>query len=78
VDCMGMCGACRVKVGGEMVLACCEGPEFDGHKVDFDDFRLRQNAFEEARSWQNSKYRFNPKKGGAGILTKLFSDIIGK
>ncbi|MCD4779278.1 MAG: sulfide/dihydroorotate dehydrogenase-like FAD/NAD-binding protein [Candidatus Omnitrophica bacterium] len=78
VDCMGMCGACRVKVGGEMVLACCDGPEFDGHKVDFDDFSLRQKAFEEAGTCQNSKSPFSRKNGGAGILTKLFSDIIEK
>ena len=35
VDCVGMCGSCRVKVGGKTVMACTDGPEFDGHKVDF-------------------------------------------
>ncbi len=36
LDGTGMCGACRVNVGGETKLACVDGPEFDGHKVDFD------------------------------------------
>ncbi len=45
VDCMGMCGSCRVKVGGRVVLACLDGPEFDGHKVDFDFLNIRMNAF---------------------------------
>jgi len=36
VDGTGMCGGCRVEVGGETKFACVEGPEFDGHKVDFD------------------------------------------
>ncbi len=36
LDGTGMCGACRVEVGGETKLACVDGPEFDGHKVDFD------------------------------------------
>jgi ferredoxin/flavodoxin---NADP+ reductase len=36
VDGTGMCGGCRVDVGGETKFACVDGPEFDGHKVDFD------------------------------------------
>ena len=35
VDATGMCGACRVTVGGETQFACVDGPEFDGHQVDF-------------------------------------------
>lgn len=45
VDCMGMCGSCRVKIGERIVLACLEGPEFDGHSVDFDFLKTRMNAF---------------------------------
>lgn len=45
VDCMGMCGSCRLKVGGKIVLACVQGPEFDGHQVDFEDLNIRLNAF---------------------------------
>jgi ferredoxin--NADP+ reductase len=41
VDGTGMCGACRVTVGGETRFACVEGPEFDGHQVDFDELMQR-------------------------------------
>jgi NAD(P)H-flavin reductase len=41
VDGTGMCGACRVTVGGETRFACVEGPEFDGHQVDFDELMTR-------------------------------------
>ena len=37
VDGTGMCGCCRVSVGGETKFACVDGPEFDGHKVDFEE-----------------------------------------
>jgi len=49
VDGTGMCGGCRVKIGGEVKFACVDGPDFDGHKVDFDDLmsRLRRYAREE-------------------------------
>lgn len=50
VDGTGMCGACRVSVGGETKFTCVEGPEFDGHLVDFDEAMRRQNM-----------YRNNPK-----------------
>jgi len=45
VDGMGMCGACRVTVGGEMKFGCVDGPEFDGHLVDFDGLIKRQRMF---------------------------------
>lgn len=49
VDGTGMCGGCRVKVGDDVKFACVDGPDFDGHKVDFDDMmrRLRRYAAEE-------------------------------
>lgn len=50
VDGTGMCGACRVTVDGKTRFTCVEGPEFDGHKVDFDEAMRRQNM-----------YRNNPK-----------------
>ena len=50
VDGTGMCGACRVTVGGETKFTCVDGPEFDAHKVDFDEAMRRQNM-----------YRNNPK-----------------
>lgn len=45
VDGTGMCGGCRVTVGGETKFVCVDGPEFDGHKVDFDNMILRLNAY---------------------------------
>lgn len=52
VDGTGMCGACRVTVGGEVKFACVDGPEFDGHKVDFDLAMKRQQMYktEEGRA----------------------------
>jgi ferredoxin--NADP+ reductase len=45
IDGTGMCGGCRVTVGGETKFVCVDGPEFDGHKVDFDNMMLRMKAF---------------------------------
>jgi len=45
IDGMGMCGVCRVTVGGKMLFACVDGPEFDGHQVDFDELISRQRLF---------------------------------
>jgi NAD(P)H-flavin reductase len=49
VDGTGMCGGCRVRVGEEVKFACVDGPDFDGHRVDFDDLmtRLRRYTHEE-------------------------------
>jgi len=47
IDGTGMCGGCRVTVGGETKFACVDGPEFDGHKVDFDELMLRLQAYAE-------------------------------
>ena len=47
VDGIGMCGACRVTVGGKTRFACVDGPEFDGHEVDFDELKLRLGAYRE-------------------------------
>ncbi len=44
IDGTGMCGGCRVSVGGETKFACVDGPDFDGHKVDFDEL-MRRNSF---------------------------------
>ncbi len=51
VDGTGMCGACRVTVGGEVRFTCVEGPEFDGHKVDFDE-AMRRLAKPDAKKYR--------------------------
>ena len=57
VDGTGMCGACRVTVGDEIKFACVDGPEFDGHKVDFDEAMKRQQLYktEEGRAFLKAK-----------------------
>jgi ferredoxin--NADP+ reductase len=45
VDGTGMCGGCRVSVGGKTKFACVDGPEFDGHEVDYDELMLRLQAY---------------------------------
>lgn len=48
VDGTGMCGACRITVGGKTKFVCVDGPEFDGHQVDFDEMLKRMGAFKKA------------------------------
>jgi NAD(P)H-flavin reductase len=59
VDGTGMCGGCRVKVGDRVKFACVDGPDFDGHQVDFDDLmarlgRYRATESEALERWQES------------------------
>lgn len=60
VDGTGMCGACRVSIGGETKFVCVDGPEFDAHLVDFDEMITRQGAYKDAeeeyyRNYKNCK-----------------------
>lgn len=57
VDGTGMCGACRVTVGGKVKFACVDGPEFDGHQVNFDEAMKRQQLYktEEGRAFLKEK-----------------------
>ena len=57
IDGTGMCGCCRVMVGGETRFVCVDGPEFDGHKVDFDNMMMRMNAFKAREQEDNHKCR---------------------
>ena len=50
VDGTGMCGGCRVMVDGEMKFACVDGPEFDGHNVNYDELMDRLNTYKEHES----------------------------
>ena len=56
VDGIGMCGACRVSVGGQTKFACVDGPEFDGHEVDFPELRRRLAAFQEQEKLSYDMY----------------------
>lgn len=63
VDGIGMCGACRVSVGGKTKFACVDGPEFDGHEVDFDELKRRLGAF---RREEDESFRIYRKEHGIG------------
>jgi ferredoxin--NADP+ reductase len=59
IDGTGMCGGCRVTVGGETKFACVDGPEFDAHQVDFDE-AIRRSAFykeQETKAYEAHKCR---------------------
>ena len=68
VDGTGMCGACRVQVGDEVKFACVDGPEFDGHLVDFDQAMKRQQMYktEEGRAMLKVTEGATHSHGGCG------------
>ncbi len=57
VDGTGMCGSCRVTVGGKMKFACVDGADFDGHLVNFDELALRQKRFEREEKAGMERFR---------------------
>lgn len=57
VDGTGMCGSCRVTVGGKMKFACVDGADFDGHLVNFDELQLRQKRFEREEKAALERFR---------------------
>lgn len=59
VDGTGMCGACRVTVGGKTCFTCVEGPEFDAHQVDFDEAMRRQNMYKGVPKTDPEKHKCN-------------------
>lgn len=56
VDGTGMCGGCRVNVGGEVKFVCVDGPEFDGHQVDFDNMMARLHSYDDIEHEKHSCY----------------------
>ncbi|MBQ5738036.1 MAG: sulfide/dihydroorotate dehydrogenase-like FAD/NAD-binding protein [Alistipes sp.] len=59
VDGTGMCGACRVSVGGKTLFTCVDGPEFDGHQVDFDEAMRRQAMYKNQERIANEEHKCN-------------------
>jgi len=59
VDGTGMCGGCRVKIGEVVKFACVDGPDFDGHQVDFDDLMVRLQRFKPTEREANEKFNEN-------------------
>ena len=69
VDGTGMCGACRITVGGKTRFVCVDGPEFDGHEVDFDEMLSRMTAFKEEEMEAMNKPLSNSPLGGEDSLS---------
>lgn len=59
VDGTGMCGACRVSVGGETKFVCVDGPEFNAHEIDFDELLMRLSSYKDLENEANNKYLEN-------------------
>lgn len=57
IDGSGMCGGCRVNVGGEIKFACVDGPDFDGHLVNFDELMKRNSTYREAEAHDKANCR---------------------
>lgn len=76
VDCMGMCGSCRVNVAGRMVLSCIEGPEFDGHQVDWKDYSIRITASKGHELWQKHSSSFSQHNEEQKTFRKFLSGIL--
>ena len=57
VDGTGMCGGCRVTIGGEMKFACVDGPEFDGHNVDFNELMMRNRTYVDMERIADERHR---------------------
>jgi ferredoxin/flavodoxin---NADP+ reductase len=60
VDGTGMCGGCRVSINGKMKFACVDGPEFDGHEVDFDEILLRNRSYAEMEKISVDRFTKEP------------------
>ena len=57
VDGTGMCGACRVTINGKTKFVCVDGPEFDGHHIDFDELMKRQSFYKEYEKLSYEKFQ---------------------
>ncbi len=67
VDGTGMCGACRISVGGKTRFVCVDGPEFDGHQVDFDEMLKRMGAFKDIEREEIHKLDATTEKTSEGV-----------
>lgn len=76
VDGTGQCGSCRISVAGQTILACVDGPEFDGHQIDYQYLNIRMNAAEEKDEWHNLRSISSQKSDGSGTLTKFLLGIL--
>ncbi len=80
VDGTGMCGGCRVKIGDHIKFACVDGPDFDGHEVDFDDLMARLGRYRPAEKaalerWQESCRLHSQADAALGAGTQLAEPV---
>ncbi len=68
VDGTGMCGGCRVTVGGEVKFACVDGPDFDGHKVDYDELMSRNSVYREREAEERKTHICRIQKMGEELI----------
>ena len=67
IDGTGMCGGCRLTVGGERKFACVDGPEFDGHLVDFDEAMKRSRMYSAEEKLSKEKHICRMKEAAAHV-----------
>lgn len=68
VDGTGMCGGCRVRVGGEVKFACVDGPDFDGHQVDYDELMVRNGLYRKQEAEAKSQHPCKLQAAAAQLL----------
>ena len=68
VDGTGMCGGCRVTVGGQVKFACVDGPDFDGHQVDFDELMNRNTIYREQEAAAKEKHECRMERLGRQLI----------
>ncbi|MBO4598453.1 MAG: bifunctional dihydroorotate dehydrogenase B NAD binding subunit/NADPH-dependent glutamate synthase [Bacteroidaceae bacterium] len=71
VDGTGMCGACRITVGGKTKFVCVDGPEFDGHQVDFDEMFKRMGAFKDIEKEEMKKLEASVNAAGSSVAASM-------
>ncbi len=74
VDGTGMCGACRITVGGQTRFVCVDGPEFDGHQVDFDEMFKRMGAFKPVEIEEMENFERHMNNSGCGCCKEIKTD----
>jgi len=68
IDGTGMCGGCRVTVGGKTRFVCVDGPEFDGHQVDWDNMMMRMKAYKTREEEDHHKCHMEMEASKVGDL----------
>lgn len=76
IDGTGLCGSCRVRVGGKNILACVDGPIVDGHEVDFEDLAGRTKQCELEESWPDQSFLPNRFSGESTTLRRWLGGLL--